>query len=120
MRIFIAFVFLSVLYLSSVSAVERESIAIIYETVKKANNLKQSSTFSIKKLYSFTKEPVSKNSERIHRAVGNHQATIAINDINGAYAFAPALNQNLENFENAVIYSYQFIFNCLYPKHTFW
>ena len=121
MRIFIAFILLCVFHLSSAVAAKHESNAVIYKTIKKnCLNYKQSSIFSKKGLHSFAKEPFSDSIARINQNTGNRQVSIAINDIFSIYDFAPLPNKTLTNFKNTIIYSDQFIFNCLYPKHTFW
>jgi len=121
MRIFIAFILWSLLHISTAFAVKYESDAIVYKRVKKtAVNIKQSSIFSKKEFHSFAKELSSENTERINQNTGNRQVSIAINDIFSIYDFAPLPNKTLTNFKNTIIYSDQFIFNCLYPKHTFW
>lgn len=121
MRIFIVFILLSVLHISTVFAVKYESNAIVYKTVKKTTvKIKQSSIFSKKEFHSFAKELSSESTDRINQIIGGRQTTIAINNICSVFEFDKIENPSLKNFENTITFSYQFIFNCLYPKHTFW
>ena len=77
-------------------------------------------TFSKKESHSLSKDPFADHIERFHHIITQHSLTIAVSDLSDEFNFYinPTLIAKLSK-RNAD-YSYRFIFNCLYPKHTFW
>lgn len=57
--------------------------------------------------------------ERIHQHISNHYS-LAKNTIFTKNPLLIITSQPIERIRNKVDFSYQYIFNCLYPKYTFW
>lgn len=121
MRVFIAFILWSIFYASAAFAAEHGSVALTYKTVKKSNvQLRGSSTFSKKEMHRLSKEPISASAERIHRTTGSQPLAIAINDISDWHNAVPNPDLTVKLVGYHANHSYLFIFNCLYPNHSFW
>ncbi|MFD0942132.1 hypothetical protein [Pedobacter boryungensis] len=121
MRFFIAFLMVSCFYLSTAKAMDNSAIEIVQKSNKKTTLiLDKVNVLAKKEISSLRKEPFSEHVNRIHHTI---QQPTFISTIGFLYSylmilFAPI--QSIKKFKGKVNYSYQFIFNCLFPKHTFW
>ncbi|KQC02772.1 hypothetical protein [Pedobacter sp. Hv1] len=121
MRFFIAFLLLACLYFPSASASEDLTIAVPQKSIKKSSPIfDKVTTLATKSSNSLSKEPFSDHLDRIYQTVNNHSMANVVGLMQRMvnYLFAPILIVYF--FNNTNNYSYQFIFNCLFPKHTFW
>ncbi|MFA6277683.1 MAG: hypothetical protein WC622_13085 [Pedobacter sp.] len=121
MRVFIAFLLLSCFYLSAANALDNKISATVQKSNKQSNLiLDKVSELSKKEHNSLQKEPYSEHLNRIHQAIQHPTLGNAIGFINGYLTLVFSPVQSIKKFKGKVNYSYQFIFNCLFPKHTFW
>ena len=121
MRFFIAFVLCALLQLSAAFAGTQEVAALMYQTVKKTNvDLKGASTFSKKEIHRLSHEPMSANTERIHRGLGMQKLNLVVSELNSTHPNLPATALTAKLVDHCSNHSYLFIFNCLYPSHSFW
>lgn len=121
MRFFIAFLLLACLYFPSACALENPTITVPPKSIKKAAPIfDRVNTFAKKGNNSLSKEPFSDQQERIYQTLNNHNIAhvVGLMQRTVSFLFTPILIVFFLKSTNN--YSYQFIFNCLFPKHTFW
>lgn len=121
MRVFIAFLLLASFYFPSACAKGNRPIVSIQKSLKKVAPIFDKARVLTKKNWnSLNKEPFAENLERIHQNVNNQNAAQALGLTQSTFncLFTPILT--ISSFKSTGNYSYQFIFNCLFPKHTFW
>lgn len=89
----------------SVDAIEQTRKTTPILATKQANKLVQIQSF--------------KALERIHQHISKH-SSLAKNAILTKNNLLIITFKTIERIKNKVDFSYQYIFNCLYPKYTFW
>lgn len=112
MRFLIAFIFLFSLNFPSANAIENKTNAVIKKSSTKFN-------FSSKKEVNSLNEPLFELVDRIHQHIHHHVLAIAT-FVDSSVTFNSVSTKTIKVFKRSVNYSYRFIFNCLFPKHTFW
>jgi hypothetical protein len=112
MRFLIAFIFLFSLNFSFASAIENKTNPVIKKSSAKLG-------FSSKKEVNSLNEPLFELVDRIHQSINHHVLSIAT-FVDSSITFSSILSPAIKVFKRTVNYSYRFIFNCLFPKHTFW
>ncbi|GEM_PF-1606924 len=121
MRFFIAFLLLVCLYFPSASALEHPTISVPQKSIKKpAPILDKVNTLAKKVNHSLSKEPFSDQLERIYQTVNNQNLAHVVGLMQRVVTYLFTSILMVYFFKSTSNYSYQFIFNCLFPKHTFW
>jgi len=113
MRYLIAFLMVFSLNLSSANALESKTFPVFRKSTTKTNFL------SKKEIHSLNDEPNYELVDRIHHDI-NHYVLNSINFVESIISLKFISTQNIKAFKRNVNHSYRFIFNCLFPKHTFW
>ncbi|TCC86628.1 hypothetical protein EZ428_23245 [Pedobacter frigiditerrae] len=112
MRFLIAFILLFGSNFSIANAIENKTNAVIKKSSAKPS-------FSSKKEVHSLNEPLFELVDRIQQNINHHVLSIAT-FVDSSITFKSISTQAIKVFKRTVNYSYQFIFNCLFPKHTFW
>jgi hypothetical protein len=121
MRVFITFLLLSCFYLSAAHALDNRTNTIVQKSYKQSNlTLDKASVLSKKENSSLQKEPFSEHLNRIHQTIQHLTLASAISFSHSYLTLVFSPIKSIKKFKGKVNYSYQFIFNCLFPKHTFW
>ena len=120
MRFLTTFLFL--LSMQSFMAFTKEANCItiaqksIHKTAKTKEIITVISTKEVNKLFKIQSFQIL---ERIHHKVSNYYTLgkVAIQNKTSTLAITV---KSIKRIKNKIDYSYQYIFNCLYPKYTFW
>ncbi|RZL50637.1 MAG: hypothetical protein EOP00_03370 [Pedobacter sp.] len=98
---------------------EDGAVTIAQKTITKSSSAQLTTLISTKLNTESFKVSTFEFVDRIYQNVAHHfsKAITLTEDKSCLITFA---TQITKRFKNEVNHSYQFIFNCLYPKHTFW
>ena len=121
MRNFIVLTFLFCFQFTAVMAAKIEANSAPYKSVKHTNaSFVKPSIFAKKHVHAINFEAFATNTERILQIVKIPNFVIAIDYSTSYFNFKVSVAQlaKLVNFQRDC--SYEFLFKCLYPKHTFW
>lgn len=121
MRILIACLLFFSVNFSSAYALKADIKTVVhYGAEKLSPSFKKAQISARSQKNALTEEQFASNVERITPNSLSYTFVSLFCELNGysnlnlvAYSLSP-------RFKRDNIYSYQFIFNCLYPKHTFW
>ena len=121
MSVFITFLLLSFFYLSTAHALDNRTSAVVQKSSKKSILiLDKVNVLSKQAKSSLSKEPFSEHLNRIHQTIQHPTLAGEISFLNSYLTLVFSPIQSINKFKGKINYSYQFIFNCLFPKHTFW
>jgi hypothetical protein len=113
MRYLVAFLMVFSLKFSIANAMENKPMPVIKKSIIKAS-------FSTKKeCHSTVEEPNYDLLNRIQQNI-HHYVLTPINFVENNTSLKFISFQKVKIFKRKLNYSYQFIFNFLFPKHTFW
>lgn len=112
MRFLIALILLCSLNFPIANAIENKTNAVIKKSSAKTS-------FSSKKEIKSLNQSLYELADRIHQDINNHVVFIATL-LDGHAPFKSVSMQPVKVFKRTVNHGYQFLFNCLFPKHTFW
>lgn len=118
MRLLIAFLLLLCTQSFIASTKEVKSIAIGQKLVHHITKEKTTfiSTKEVNKLFKIQSFQIL---ERIHHKVSNYYSSGKVVIQNKASTVVLTI-KSIKRIKNKTDYSYRYIFNCLYPKYTFW
>lgn len=121
MRVLIGFLLLCCFHFSTACASRNTTASVTKKSVTKVHPIfDKVAICSTSTSHSLQKEPFAEHVNRIHQTQ-NHQYNLSLFSFDqGGFGLTNPPLQTIQFFNGQANYSYQFIFNCLYPKHTFW
>ena len=120
MRLLLTCLFLVVLQSFVVCTKEDGSITFAKKSVDKIEQTKKiAPILATKRANKLVQIQSFKALERIHQHISKH-SSLAKNAILTKNNLLIITFKTIERIKNKVDFSYQYIFNCLYPKYTFW